>query len=85
MFVGGFILGVVFLCLFARPCRAGSLCDAKDFGAAGDGKKDDTTALQKGLDACAESGGGVLHVGPGIYAVHGLLNMPDSVTLQRCV
>lgn len=82
MFVGGFILGVVFLCLFARPCRAGSLCDAKDFGVAGDGKKDDTAALQKGLDACAESGGGVLHVGPGIYAVHGLLNVPDNVTLQ---
>ena len=32
--------------------------DVKKQGAAGDGKTDDTAAIQKGIDACFQNGGG---------------------------
>ncbi|HKR00783.1 MAG TPA: carboxypeptidase regulatory-like domain-containing protein, partial [Pyrinomonadaceae bacterium] len=41
----------------------------KDFGAAGDGVKDDGPALQKALDALAQAGGGTLVVPQGRYAL----------------
>jgi hypothetical protein len=40
--------------------------DARQFGAAGDGKTDDTAALQKALDAAGTTGGAVL-LAPGVY------------------
>jgi hypothetical protein len=40
--------------------------DARQFGATGDGKTDDTAALQKALDAAGATGGAVL-LAPGVY------------------
>lgn len=40
-----------------------------DFGAVGDGKTDDSPALQAALDAMAQAGGGTLLVPPGRYAL----------------
>ncbi|MGO8718413.1 MAG: right-handed parallel beta-helix repeat-containing protein [Acidobacteriaceae bacterium] len=45
--------------------------DARKFGAAGDGKTDDTTALQQVLDAAAKTSGAVF-VPPGVYLTHEL-------------
>lgn len=45
--------------------------DAREFGATGDGKTDDTRALQRALDAAAEVSGAVF-VPPGIYVTHEL-------------
>ena len=39
----------------------------RDFAAVGDGKQDDTQALQQAIDACHASGGGRVTVGPGTY------------------
>ena len=47
------------------PLGAATL-NVRDFGATGDGKKFDTTAIQKALDACEEAGGTV-EFPPGNY------------------
>src|ERR1700722_18666421 len=44
----------------------GELLDARKLGAAGDGKTDDTLALQRAFDAAAVTSGGVF-VPPGVY------------------
>ena len=44
----------------------------REFGATGDGKTDDTKAIQRALDAAGEAGGTVF-VGPGVYLCADLL------------
>ncbi len=74
---------LVLLCLLlAARAWAGFALDAAEFGATADGETDCTAALQRALDACAEQGGGIVHVPPGDYAVQGSLNIPDNVTLE---
>jgi polygalacturonase len=41
--------------------------DVRQFGAVGDGKTLDTAAIQKALDECGQSGGGVVEMPAGIY------------------
>jgi polygalacturonase len=55
--------------------------NVQDFGAVGDGKKMNTAALQKTIDACAASGGGTVFLPPGRYLTGGLL-LKSFVTLQ---
>jgi hypothetical protein len=55
--------------------------NVRDFGVAGDGKTDDTTAFQKALDAAAQAEGGVVHAPRGNYLFKGHLNVPAAVTL----
>jgi hypothetical protein len=54
--------------------------NARDYGAAGDGVKDDTAALQAALQA-AESKGPVCFVPAGHYRINGSLVVPPGVTL----
>lgn len=62
----------------APPPRA---LQARDFGVVGDGKADDTAAIQKGLDALAP-GGGVLYLGAGLFSISATLNVPQGGTLM---
>jgi hypothetical protein len=50
----------------ARAADSGGLIDARQFGAAGDGKTNDTAALQRALDAAGENRGSVF-LPPGVY------------------
>ncbi len=59
---------------------AGLGADVRDFGAAGDGERDDTAAVQRAIDSVAESGG-VVHLPPGRYRVRAL-RVPAGVSLE---
>ncbi len=48
----------------APQCHAFNI---REFGAVGDGRTKDTAAIQGAIDACAESGGGVVYCSPGTY------------------
>lgn len=48
-----------------------NIFDVKNFGAKGDGKTDDTAAIQKAIDAANAAGGGDVHLGNGTYIVSG--------------
>jgi hypothetical protein len=52
----------------------------RDYGAAGDGKKIDTAAINKAVKACADAGGGQVRFGPGRY-ISGTVHLKDNVTL----
>lgn len=54
----------------------------EEFGARGDGQRDDTRAFQDALDAAGEAGGGVVYAPSGSYAIRGNLTIPTAVTLR---
>ena len=53
----------------------------RDFGAKGDGKALDTTALQSAIDACTRDGGGTVLVPAGIFQI-GTTELKSNVTLH---
>ena len=62
--------------------RPNSACfDVRQFGAKGDGKALDTTAIQKAFDECGKSGGGTVRVPSGTYLSKPLF-LRDKTTLQ---
>jgi hypothetical protein len=63
------------------PASRSARFDVRDFGAAGDGRTDDTSAFQKALDTAGEQGGGVVFAPRGSYLFAGHLNVPAAVSL----
>lgn len=59
-----------------------SALNVRSFGAAGNGKKDDTSAIQKALDTAGGQGGNVVLLPRGNYLVGGALHVPQDVILQ---
>jgi Pectate lyase superfamily protein len=77
--------------LFGLLALAISLCanaadiskvDASSAGIVGDGKTDNTAAVQTALDALGHAGGGTLQLGNGNFLFRGHLNIPAGVCLQ---
>lgn len=66
----------------AAPAPVADHYSVRDFGAAGDGRTDDTGAFQKALDAARTAGGGVVYAPRGNYFFAGHLDVPAAVTLR---
>lgn len=63
-----FFIIILFAILFFNfSANSGQTFDVRQFGAKGDGQTLDTEAIQKALDECEKSGGGIVRLGPGTY------------------
>ena len=58
---------ILFVLSFAALCVHASVYDVKDFGAVGDGKTLDHTAINRAIETCAAKGGGRVVVPAGTY------------------
>lgn len=56
--------------------------DVTTFGAVGDGRKDDTAAIQRCIDAAADAGGGVVFLPAGVYVIGGALRDTSGSNCQ---
>ena len=65
----------------AEPAARGGRVSVRDYGAAGDGARLDTRALQAAIDACAAAGGGTVYFPPGRY-LSGTLFLKSHITLH---
>mgnify|MGYP000915559795 CR=1 FL=1 len=63
-----------------RP--ADSTYNVRDFGAAGDGQKDDTVSFQAALDAAGAAGGGIVLAPRGNYLIAGFKDAPLGASIQ---
>ena len=81
-FINKCLLLVSLLFCFLHQSHAGiSDFDVLDFGAAGDGKMDNTLSFQRAIDKAAETGG-IVHVPAGKFRFNGVLEIKRGVTLQ---
>ena len=55
--------------------------NVKDYGARGNGKRLDSPAIQRAIDACHRAGGGTVIVPPGTY-LSATVELKDNVTLH---
>jgi hypothetical protein len=55
--------------------------NVNDFGAVGDGKKDDTKAIKDAISECSNLGGGTVFLPTGEYVITDSLNLPWGVNL----
>lgn len=63
------------------PVPPARVFDADDFGARGDGRADDTRAVQAAIRAAARAGGGIVHLPAGTYRIS-QLRLAAAVTLR---
>jgi hypothetical protein len=63
------------------PSEPDHFFSARTFGATGDGKTLDTAAIQRAINACTQSGGGIVYVAPGTYLT-GTLVLKSNVNFH---
>lgn len=56
--------------------------NVKDYGAAGNGTSDDSTAIQAALTTAGAAGGGIVYLPAGTYATTKCLNVPSNITVM---
>jgi polygalacturonase len=61
--------------------HAAATCEVRAYGAKGDGATKDTAAIQGAIDACAQKGGGTVHLTAGTY-VSAPIVLKTNITLQ---
>jgi polygalacturonase len=74
-------LVLLFLVVVGRALAQNSRIDIRKFGAAGDGRRMNTLAIQRAIDRVAGAGGGVVEVGPGRWLT-GVLTLKSGVELH---
>ena len=79
--LGLLALSAVFVAASASAFGASAACDARAFGAKGDGVTKDTAAIQKAIDSCAQKGGGTVVLTAGTYVSAPIL-LKSNITLQ---
>jgi polygalacturonase len=55
--------------------------DVKDFGAKGDGKTDDSAAIQEAINKCADAGGGKVVIRKGVF-ITGPIHLKSNINLH---
>jgi len=76
------LAGMLLMPLMGYAADSQYSIDCRTYGAVGDSKKDDTSAIQKALDAAGSQGGGLVLLSAGTYRIEGSLTIPPGVTLQ---
>ncbi|MDH7480712.1 MAG: glycosyl hydrolase family 28-related protein [Armatimonadota bacterium] len=74
-------LTIITLLCTAIGASAANMLDVKQFGVKGDGKADDSAAIQRALDACAANGGGTVKLPAGKYKLSKPITVPSGVML----
>ena len=75
------VLCSVFVAGTVQALAAGQICNARQFGAKGDGATKDTVAIQAAIDSCSKSGGGVVKLDGGRFLSAPIV-LRDHVTLE---
>jgi len=75
-------IAMLVVVLIAATVGHASEVNALDYGATPDPNVDATAGIQRALDACGGSGGGVVHLVAGQYRIDSGLTVPPGVTLQ---
>ena len=75
------IAGVLLASTFAYAGSESKIFNIKNYGAVGDGVAMDTVAVQKAIDTCSETGGGVVWIPAGRYVI-GTVQVKSNVTLS---
>jgi polygalacturonase len=70
----------IIACAVARAAEV-KLCNVRDFGAIGDGKSIDTSAINRAIDAAASAGGGTVQFPAGQYCAF-TIHLKSNVSIQ---
>ena len=73
-----FLAGWIYAANPAMPVIPAAVFNVTNYGAVGDGVKDNTTNLQAALDAASAGGGGVVELPAGVY-------LSGPITLSSCI
>lgn len=76
------ILVLLCLALYVLPTLAERVYNVMDYGAKGDGRHDDATAIQKAIDACTRAGGGQVLLPTGHTFMSGPIQLKSNIDLH---
>ena len=81
--IAGFAASTVMVqpgAMFRSDSTRPAIFDPRSFGAVGDGRAKDSPSVQRAIDACTATGGGIVYLGPGTYLC-GTVVLKSNVTL----